>query len=364
MSSKNEYKGLPFKNDDAGKSAVRDRTRFKTLFVEPSAPEARDATVIEMVQTSDWDQWRGKQSKAVQTWLASQGKKTAPTKNSLFFVPVFEGDRAGSTRAVLFGLEQNPGTIWAVAGLYSSFTKGVCYKFDGIPSGVDPSHIEIGWALGAYSFNAYKSKSSKSDDELSVASLLRLSNEENSVEVDAAIAACYMVRDLISTPTEEMGPANLAEAAAALASHHGARCDVTIGDKLLDASSYYPQVHRVGRAASDDRAPRLIDLRWNEGAKRSVVLVGKGVCYDTGGLSIKPTSGMLTMKKDMGGAAHCLGLASMIMAAKLDIGLRVLIPAVENCVSGNSYRPGDVIVSRNNITTEVTNTDGMCGRHD
>lgn len=359
MSVENGFKGLPFRDGEAGSSTVKARTRFEALFVTPSVAEAKNATSIELVPTADWEQWRDKQSKPVQAWLLSRGKKTAPSKNTVLLVPNFEGEQAGTVRVVVFGLEENPGTIWAVAGIYGSLSPGVCYKFENIPTGIEASHIEIGWALGAYSFKAYKSKSAKSDDDALGASLVRLSKEREIVEVDAAIAACYMVRDLISIPTEEMGPANLAAAASALAdSFSGAKCTVTVGDDLLRSASYYPQVHRVGRAAAADRAPRLIDLHWNDGASKSVVLVGKGVCYDTGGLSMKPTSGMLTMKKDMGGAAHVLGLASMIMAAQLDVSVRVLIPAVENCVSANSYRPGDVIVSRNNITTEITNTDG------
>jgi leucyl aminopeptidase len=167
-----------------------------------------------------------------------------------------------------------------------------------------------------------------------------------------------MVRDLINVPAEDMGPVNLAVAATTLAdAFPNADCSIIVGDDLLDESTYYPQVHAVGRAAAADRAPRLIDLRWNADARETLVLVGKGVCYDTGGLSIKGTAGMLTMKKDMAGAAHALGLAHMIMSTNLDVGLRVIIPAVENAISGPAYRPGDVIASRNNITTEVTNTD-------
>lgn len=177
--------------------------------------------------------------------------------------------------------------------------------------------------------------------------------------VDANLWASFFVRDIISTPTEDLGPRELAGAAEAMAAEFkGATCHVVVGEALLEEKTYFPQVHVVGRAATPERQPRLIDLRWNKGSgKKSVTLVGKGVCYDTGGLSMKTTAGMLTMKKDMGGSASVLGLAYMIMKMDLDVDLRILVPAVENSIGPDSYRPGDVIVARNKTTTEVTNTD-------
>lgn len=174
-------------------------------------------------------------------------------------------------------------------------------------------------------------------------------------DVDRAVCATYMVRDMISIPAEDFGPANLEAAVSTLAAKHAARSTSIVGAQLLRLG--YPQVHRVGRAATQQRAPRLLELLWNERAGRTVVLVGKGVCYDTGGLSIKPTASMVTMKKDMGGAAHVLGLADMIMDAGLNVRLRVLIPAVENNVDAGSYRPGDVLTARNGTTTLNMNSD-------
>jgi leucyl aminopeptidase len=164
--------------------------------------------------------------------------------------------------------------------------------------------------------------------------------------------AIYLVRDLINTPAGDMGPAELAQAATKLAERHKARISVITGAALLKKN--YPAIHAVGRASS--RAPRLIDLRWGAKGPR-VTLVGKGVCFDSGGLDLKAAAGMRLMKKDMGGAAHALGLASMIMAARLPLRLRVLIPAVENSVSGDAFRPGDVLPTRKGLSVEIGNTD-------
>jgi leucyl aminopeptidase len=163
----------------------------------------------------------------------------------------------------------------------------------------------------------------------------------------------FLARDLINTPANDMGPAELAEAARLLAEHHGAKFSQIVGDALLKAN--YPLIHAVGRASP--RAPRLIDFSWGPKNAPKVTLVGKGVCFDSGGLDLKPSSGMLMMKKDMGGAATILGLAHMIMDGGLDLRLRVLIPAVENSVSGSAYRPGDVIASRKGLKIEIGNTD-------
>jgi leucyl aminopeptidase len=170
--------------------------------------------------------------------------------------------------------------------------------------------------------------------------------------VTRAVEAIFLVRDLINTPASDMGPAELAEAAGALARKHGARESVVVGDALIKGN--FPAVYGVGRASA--RAPRLIDLRWGGGGPR-VAVVGKGVCFDSGGLDLKSASNMKLMKKDMGGAAHALGLADMIMGAGLEVRLRVLVPAVENSVSGNALRPLDVLQTRKGATVEVGNTD-------
>jgi leucyl aminopeptidase len=182
---------------------------------------------------------------------------------------------------------------------------------------------------------------------------LVLPKEVDHSPIENIVESIYLVRTLINVPTDDMGPSELAAAAAQLAKKYKAMFKQIIGKELL--KNNYASIYTVGRGSDD--APRLLDLRWGNKKHPKVTLVGKGVCFDTGGLDIKPASAMLLMKKDMGGAAHVLGLARMIMEAKLPICLRVLIPAVENAVDGNAYRPGDIITSRKGITIEVGNTD-------
>ena len=204
----------------------------------------------------------------------------------------------------------------------------------------------LGAALGGYAFTAYGRKPGRAlgfvvPDGIDAEALRR------------EAAAHALVRDLVNTPANDMGPAALEAAARALAERHGATISVVRGEALL--SSGFPMVHAVGRAGA--QAPRLIDLTFGDSSAPKVTLVGKGVCFDTGGLDIKPSSGMLLMKKDMGGAANVLGLADMIMGERLPVRLRVLIPAVENAIAGNAMRPGDVLRSRKGLSVEIGNTD-------
>lgn len=349
-------RGMPFAQVESGGAIVGGVDRFARLFAEAAGD---GATEVEAVGAGRWAAWFDAQSAAVQTWLRGSGKEKEPSKTTVLLIPNFDGEKVGSIRPVIARLEGGSGTVWAAAEVYGALPAKATYSITNLPEGVDASQFEIGWALGGYKYDRYKSKGKKKcTDGDSVSTLVRLTSGTDTVRVDAAVGASYLVRDLISTPTEDLGPGNLAKAAEALAERFdGATCTVVVGDDLLEETSYFPQVHIVGRAATPERAPRLIELRWNTGAEKSVTLVGKGVCYDTGGLSIKPTSGMLSMKKDMGGGAHVLGLGYMIMRTGLDVNLRVLVPAVENVVGPDSYRPGDVIVARNNLTTEVTNTD-------
>ena len=204
----------------------------------------------------------------------------------------------------------------------------------------------LGWALGGYQFTRYAA-AKRGPARLLVADAQQC---ERVLEEASAVA---LTRDLINTPAEDMLPSHLAAAAERLAEQCGAACEVTTGAALLERG--LRTIHAVGRAASD--APRLIDLRWGQEDHPRVTLVGKGVCFDSGGLDIKPGSAMRTMKKDMGGAAQVLGLARLIMTRKLPIQLRVLVPAVENAIAGNAYRPGDVIETYQGTTVEIDNTD-------
>ncbi|TIV51932.1 MAG: leucyl aminopeptidase family protein, partial [Mesorhizobium sp.] len=209
-----------------------------------------------------------------------------------------------------------------------------------------PDLAALALVLGGYVFTRYGRKPGK-------ALRFALPSGADGAHVRRIAEGVFLARDLVNTPTSDMGPAELEEAARTLAAAHGADISVIAGDDLLARN--FPMIHAVGRASTG--APRLIDMTWGPGDAPKVTLVGKGVCFDTGGLDIKPSSGMLLMKKDMGGAANVLGLASMIMAAKLDVRLRVLIPAVENSIAGDAFRPGDVLRSRKGITVEIGNTD-------
>lgn len=209
-----------------------------------------------------------------------------------------------------------------------------------------PTAAAIGFLLGGYRFTRYSGK--PGDD-------VRLAAPEGADGIRArrTAEAVRLVRDLVNTPTSDLGPSALEQAVRELADRHGAEVETVVGDDLLTGN--FPMIHAVGRASND--APRLIDMRWGPADAPRVTLVGKGVCFDTGGLDIKPASGMLLMKKDMGGAANVLGLADMIMGAGLAVRLRVLIPAVENAIAGNAFRPGDVLKSRKGPTVEIGNTD-------
>jgi len=204
----------------------------------------------------------------------------------------------------------------------------------------------LGWGLGAYRFTHYKAA------KRAPATLVIPADADND-NLHNAVAAISLVRDLINIPAGDLPPSALAAEAAQLANAFDAECSITVGDDLLSAG--FDAIHTVGRAAED--APRLVDISWGEPANPKVTLIGKGVCFDSGGLDLKPAAGMRSMKKDMGGAAHVLGLAQLIMSAKLPVRLRVLIAAVENAVAGNAYRPGDVIRTYNGLTVEVDNTD-------
>jgi leucyl aminopeptidase len=209
------------------------------------------------------------------------------------------------------------------------------------------SHLAVlGAVLGSYVFTRYGKKPGA---EVRLA----IPDGVDGKDVSRVARAVFMVRDLVNTPTSDMGPDDLEQAIRDLAGQHKAKVSATVGEQLLERN--FPMIHAVGRASA--KAPRLVDLTWGRKGAPKVTLVGKGVCFDTGGLDIKPSSGMLLMKKDMGGAANVLGLADMLMRAKLDIRLRVLVPAVENSISGNAFRPGDVLTARNGTTVEIGNTD-------
>jgi leucyl aminopeptidase len=220
---------------------------------------------------------------------------------------------------------------------------------------LDAHAIHVAWGLGAYSFTRYKSGSTPSEVKLDDSAL----DDATKTAVAREVRAHNLVRDLVNTPTNDMGPADIEAEARQIAERHSATIKVIMGDALLKEN--YPAVHAVGRAAGPDNQPRFIEISWRPkgmpGPLPVVALVGKGVAFDTGGLNIKGGAGMGLMKKDMGGSAHALALADWVMASQLPVALSVLIPAVENSISGDAFRPGDIIASRAGLSIEIGNTD-------
>jgi leucyl aminopeptidase len=281
--------------------------------------------------------WLKEQSAEVQNWVRANNFTAKPASALLL------NDRQGHARRVLVGVEDGIDR-WSLAALPGSLAQGT-YALDDELSAAEATAHAFAWAMGCYRFSRYKSEGK----EFAKLVWPRLADRALVENLTQSLA---LARDLINTPAEDMGPPELAEAARKVAQQFKAKFSVIVGDDLLKQN--YPMVHAVGRAAA--KAPRLIDLRWGTTGPK-LALIGKGVCFDTGGLDLKPSSGMLMMKKDMGGAATMLGLARAIMAAKLPIQLRLVIPAVENSVAGNSIRPLDVIKTRKGITVEIGNTD-------
>ncbi|WP_407696902.1 leucyl aminopeptidase family protein [Skermanella mucosa] len=298
-----------------------------------------DSIPLTPVTKDGLEGWLADQPAAVRAWVAGIGFKAESGKTALL-----PGD-GGNLARVLVGVDADA-DLWAYAALPASLPAGA-YRIDaGLDAGT-ATKAALGWALGCYAFTRYKAKNDRS-----FATLVWPEGADRDA-VERTATATYLVRDLINTPASDMGPAELAAAAEALGAEFKAKVKVTVGEDLLKKN--YPAVHAVGRAST--REPRLIDLTWGDKGAPRVTLVGKGVCFDTGGLDLKPSSGMLLMKKDMGGAAHVLGVARMIMMAGLPVRLRVLIPAVENSVSGDAFRPLDVLATRKGLSVEVGNTD-------
>ena len=242
----------------------------------------------------------------------------------------------------VFGAAKQPGP-WDLAAIAQKLPAGT-YRIEGpTPDGA------LGWLLAQHRFDRYLAKPDP------IPARILLTSDPASIGATVALAeAVALVRDLVDTPAADMGPAELAGAAQAVAKAAGAEFRVTQGDVLQQE---YPMIAAVGRAATRERAPRLIELEWGDPECPRVAIVGKGVCFDSGGLDIKPSSAMLLMKKDMGGAAHALALAQLVMTARLPVRLHLLIPAVENAVSADAFRPGDILRSRKNISVEIGNTD-------
>jgi leucyl aminopeptidase len=304
----------------------------------PFVDRSSSSLPVQFVLQPRWRAWLKEQSAARRAWIESTG--VAGRAGDLAILPGRDGKAAG---AVLV-LSAKP-DLWDFGALGTRLPAGTWKLGDTAP--VSPTDVAVAIGLGLWKFERYKAKKARP------AAKFLWPTGADRLRATAIVEAISMARDLITTPSSDMGPAELAAAAQAMAKQHKARISVIVGDDLLKKN--YPTIHAVGRAST--RAPRLIDLTWGKESDPKVTLVGKGVCFDTGGLDLKPAGGMLNMKKDMGGAATMMAVASMVMACKLPVRLRLLVPAVENSVSGNAFRPLDVITTRQGITVEIGNTD-------
>ena len=309
-----------------------------------SEAEASGARPIWLVGEQGFGAWLEVQTPGVRSWVRTQGFQAE--KNKLLVIPTASGDGiAGAVLGLGPTADLSEPTIWTSAGLPDRLPPGR-YRFAGSFSAVGATHLTLGWEYGSYRFTRYR----KPPGELP--SLVAPAGTDLEY-VRLASQALAEARDLINTPANDLGPAELGEAVQRLALQHEAECRMIVGEELLRQN--YPLIYEVGKGSA--REPRLIDMRWGKRGAPQVTLVGKGVCFDTGGLDIKPSSGMILMKKDMGGAALVLALARMLMDADAPIQLRLLIPAVENSISGRSYRPSDVLRTRLGLTVEIGNTD-------
>ncbi|MDX3910372.1 MAG: leucyl aminopeptidase family protein [Sphingobium sp.] len=303
------------------------------------ADQSQPARAIQLVDSKSFPEWLGAQPERTRTAVAAQ-KFTGKG----FEYAILPGDAADEWSIVSGVADTQKLSSWCLAKLAEVLPAGT-YRLKDRRAGA----AMLGWLTAQYRFDRYRK------DEHPVGPRILLTEDVRQIEPAILLAeAVALVRDMVNTPAADMGPPDLEAAAATIASAFGAKMEVTQGDAL---ASGYPMIHAVGRAADRSFAPRLIELTWGDPKNPKVAIVGKGVCFDSGGLDIKPSSGMRLMKKDMGGAAHALALARLVMASRLPVHLHVLVPAVENAISGNAFRPGDILASRKGISVEIGNTD-------
>lgn len=313
-----------------------------------TATSSGSAIPLHLVGEEAFDSWITQQTSVTQTWLKAHAFRGE--RNKLVLLPNTQGELA----QVVFGLgkrnKDETLNLWQGAALADRVPEGI-YQLATLLSPAEASQFALGWEYAQYKFDRYK-KSDKKPAERGQRVLIAPSGVEVSA-VQKHSAACLLARDLINMPANDLTPFALAQAVVDVAQANGASVRRYMGSELLKGN--FPTVHAVGRAGAV--APELVDFEWGDAAHPRVTLVGKGVCFDSGGLDIKPPSGMLLMKKDMGGAACVLALAQLIMQHQLRVRLRVIIPAVENAIAGNAFRPGDVLTTRAGLTVEVGNTD-------
>jgi leucyl aminopeptidase len=305
------------------------------LLVE-GAPQ--EAVAIIPLEASKYASWLARQAPETQAWLKAVG--FTPEPGLFCLLP----DGSNGLASVVVGVS-SPEDPWALADLPQRLPEGL-YRIEADWAPASLERAALGWGLGAYRFTRYV------EAKGSIARLA-MDSAGDLASVRCQLEAIFTVRNLINTPAQDMMPEQLGQALVDCGARYGAQVNQIVGDDLLEAR--YPAIHAVGRAS--DHAPRLLDLRWGDDTHPKLTLVGKGVCFDSGGLDLKPASGMRLMKKDMGGAAHAIGLAQLVMSVRLPVRLRVLVAAVENAVSGNALHPGDVIASRKGLSIEIENTD-------
>lgn len=299
----------------------------------------QSARSIHLIDEKGFAAWLQKQPERRRSAAAAQ--KFSGKGGELAILP---DDKADLWSVVIGVANVENLSSWCLAKAAEALPEGV-YRLEG----TSPGPAAFGWMTAQYRFDRYRKNENASGPRV------LLTSEPGKIDQVVRLAeATALVRDLVNTPTADMGPPHLQAAAEALAKEFDAKLTVMRGD---DLESGYPMIHAVGRAADKAFAPRLVELRWGKPKDPKIAVIGKGVCFDSGGLDIKPSSAMRLMKKDMGGAAHALGLARLIMGARLPVQLHLLIPAVENAIGSNAFRPGDVLSSRKGLTVEIGNTD-------
>jgi leucyl aminopeptidase len=296
------------------------------------------ATALHLVDRKGFDAWLKGQPARVRQAVTAQG-----FRGEGYQLAILPGDRA-EWSALLGVADVEELSPWCLAKAAEALPEGR-YRVEGRA----PGPAALGWLLGQYRFERYKKAERKTGPRV------LLTSEPARIEAFVLTAeAVTLVRDLVNLPAGDLGPAELEAAVRGVAAECGAEVAVTSGAALDEG---FPMIAVVGRAATAERAPRLVELEWGDRRHPRIAIIGKGVCFDSGGLDIKPASGMRLMKKDMGGAAHALALARLVMKSRLPVRLHLLIPAVENSISGAAFRPGDVLRSRKGLTVEVDNTD-------
>ncbi|KEQ54459.1 leucyl aminopeptidase family protein [Sphingobium chlorophenolicum] len=311
-------------------------TDFSDLLKADNNQPARS---IRIVDAQGLEAWLASQPERVRTLVAAQKFKGKAHEHAIVL-----GEDAADWSVVAGVASREKLGPWCLAKLAETLPEGTYRLAEGMAGAA-----MLGWLTAQYRFDRYRKEENGSGARV------LLTGEVAQIEAATRLAeAVALVRDLVNTPAADMGPGELEAAARKVAKRFDAECKVTKGDALEQG---FPMIHAVGKAADKSFAPRLIELRWGDPKHPKIAIVGKGICFDSGGLDIKPSSAMRLMKKDMGGAAHALALAQLVMGARLPVRLHLLIPAAENAVSGNAFRPGDILRSRKGLTVEIGNTD-------